>query len=127
MILSLRYHNTYCVCVPKPSSTTKETAQDASPCRKSENKEESDSKAEEKEPADTPPATMEEKKAQEEGKEETKQTAKQAPQVKDETPGNKRQPHDKLLGYQSRRFTDLNSEVGVDFTDQNKRRLDNRI
>ncbi|KAM4611681.1 chromodomain-helicase-DNA-binding protein 3 isoform 2-T2 [Polymixia lowei] len=68
------------------SSTTKETAQDVSPGRKTDGKEDGDLKEEEKkETVDSPPSRTEEKKVLEESQEDTQQT-KQAPQVKDEKP-----------------------------------------
>ncbi|XP_042257215.1 chromodomain-helicase-DNA-binding protein 3 isoform X1 [Thunnus maccoyii] len=61
------------------------SSQNASPGQKTEGKDESDVKEEEKkETSDAPAATTEEKKVQEEGKEETKQTTKQDTEVKEE-------------------------------------------
>ncbi|XP_062301414.1 chromodomain-helicase-DNA-binding protein 3 isoform X3 [Scomber scombrus] len=61
------------------------SSQNASPGQKTEGKDESDVKEEEKkETTDASPATTEEKKAQEESKEESKQTTKQDTEVKEE-------------------------------------------
>lgn len=70
-----------------PQLSLKKISQNASPNQKTEGKEESDLKDEEKKGStDGPASTTEEKKVQEESKEETKQT-KQDAEVKEEKSG----------------------------------------